>query len=258
MKIALVIDTWFPQIGGGQINAWEISKRIVSKDFQIDIITRNCGKDKLPFQNNLKVVKIGSLQDPNSYISKIKFLYQSFTYVIKNDYDLVHAHAFLPGITAKAISALKKIPSIYTVHGTSLKSGLNSSFKEVIEKVLLTKIKYDKEITVSRDFLRLKNVNKNIVYIANGVDLKKFENVKAKHKNIFPTLLFVGRLHKQKNLEILLESFKTLLLKWPKLKLMIVGNGPLKTKLTNQAKKLNILKSVDFKGEMKGKYQVSK
>ena len=31
MKVAVIIDTWFPFVGGGQINAWEISKRLAKK-----------------------------------------------------------------------------------------------------------------------------------------------------------------------------------------------------------------------------------
>src|SRR3972149_5032131 len=116
MKIAVVIDTWFPVVGGGQINAWEISKRLASKNFQIDIITRNCGNDNLKLPRYLKIIKIGTLQKSDSYFSKIKFILQSLFFVLRRDYDLVHAHAFLPGITSKLLMVLKSIPAVFTVH----------------------------------------------------------------------------------------------------------------------------------------------
>lgn len=252
MKIAILIDTWFPQIGGGQINAWEISKRIAGKNLNIDIITRNCGRDNLTYPKNLKLVKLGKRQSPNSIISKLKFVVDSFFYLNKKDYGLIHAHAFLPGITAKILMIFKKTPAIYTVHGTSIGTGLNSALVEAIENILLTQIKYDKEISVSRDFLKLKNTNKNVIYIPNGVDTNKIENVKVSSKNVFPALLFVGRLHKQKNLKSLFEAIPALIKNWPNLKLYIVGKGEQKTELQNLLKTLNLQRHIVFLGEKKG------
>jgi len=94
MKVAVIIDTWFPLIGGGQINAYEISRRIANKGVKIDIITRNNGKDTISIPNNLKIIKLGQYSGPYDSISKIIFMIRSFIYVYKRNYNLVHAHAF--------------------------------------------------------------------------------------------------------------------------------------------------------------------
>lgn len=248
MKIALIIDTYFPVVGGGQINAYEISKRIASKKTQIDIVTRNCAEESQTLPTGLRVIKLGRHQDPNNYISKIIFMFEAFFYIFGKDYDLIHAHAFLPGITAKLLMLFKSKPTIFTVHGTSIGTNLLNPIAELIEKFILTKIRYTHQITVSRDFLKIKNVNKNISYIPNGVNLQDFEKVKTT-KNKQPTLLFVGRLHRQKNLIVLLKAVKALTGDFPTINLAIVGEGPLKEDLKKEIKSLGIDNNVQFKGE---------
>ena len=246
MKVAIVLDTWFPYIGGGQINAWEIAKRIVKKNIQIDIITRNLGKDKLKHPQNLKVIKLGSKTKPFDAISKILFTFNTFFYLINSNYDLVHGHAFLPGLSIKATQIFKRVPTVFTVHGTFIGTRLNSSLTRALEKLILTKLKYSKQITVSRDFYNVPNVNKNIAFISNGVDIKKFDEVKVKKRDI-PTVIFVGRLHIQKNLEKLVEAIS---LFKRNIQLIIVGSGPQEEKLKKLVKKLNLESKVKFLGQV--------
>src|SRR3990167_10374147 len=162
MKIAVIIDTWFPAIGGGQINAWEISRRIAKLGHQVDIITRNNGNDNLPQAKNLYIYKLGKRSDANNTLSRIYFLPKAFLFATGRNYDVIHAHAFLPGIVARLLMVFKGIPSIFTVHGTSINTNLNNHLSKWLEKFILTQILYSAQITVSRDFQKLKNINKNV------------------------------------------------------------------------------------------------
>lgn len=251
MKIAVVIDTWLPYLGGGQINAWEISKRIAKKGIVVDIITRDNGPAGQKNLKNLKVIKLGSQAKPFDTISRLVYLVRSFFYLYSHDYDLIHAHAYLPGIVARLIMVTKGIPAIFTVHGTSLGTKLLSPFQRLIEKFILTQILYSAQITVSRDFLNFKNINKQIFYIPNGASVADFDRVKsAKFKD--PTLIFVGRLHPQKNLFNLIRAVKKVLEDFPNIKLQIVGSGPQKLNLAKEVKNLKLAKSINFATEVTG------
>ena len=248
MKIAVIIDTWFPHIGGGQINAYETSKRLAQKGVNVDIITRNNGKDNLTQIKNLKVIKLGSFKKPHDLISQIIFCLRSYFFVLKRDYDLVHAHAFWPGITARLLMITKGLSAIFTIHGTSIGTNLLNPLARTIERFILTEILYSAQITVSRDFLTLKNINRKIFYIPNGVDLKKFTNyekVKSKER----TLLFVGRLHPQKNLPNLIKSISIIKRQMP-LKLIIAGDGPQKQELKKLIKNELLADTVEMIGEV--------
>lgn len=245
MKVAVLIDTWFPFVGGGQINAWEISRRIARNGTQVDLITRNCGSDNLKKTPNLAVIKLGRKTLRSDDFARVKYLINSFFYVHKHDYDLVVAHAYLPGLVAKALMLTKKIPAVFVVHGTSIGTNLNSGLKSLLERIILTKIKYSAQITVSRDFLKIKNVNQKIVYIPNGVDIKLFSKTTAVSKK---QLLSVARLHPQKNLINLIRAFKKISNELPEYTLIIAGDGPQRKELENVIKELKLSEKVKLMG----------
>lgn len=248
LKVAVVIDTWFPLVGGGQINAYEISKAIAAKGHAVDIITRDNGKDNLNLPKNLHVYKLGGYKKPYDTISKILFLIKSFKFIYRKDYDIVHVHAFLPGITAMMLGFFKRTPTVFGVHGTSIGTNITNPFKGWLEKLILTKIRYTSQITVSRDFQKLKNVNSKIFYVSNGVDVGVFEKVKTTKFNN-PTLIFVGRLHFEKNLENLIKAIFEAKKEIPDIKLLIVGSGPEEKALKNLVKKLHLKKSIIIVGQ---------
>ncbi len=251
MKVAVIIDTWFPFIGGGQINAWEISKNLSSRGVKIDIITRNNGRYKDIKVKNLRVIKLGKETSAGNSVSKILFTLKALLFLYKSDYDLVHAHAFLPGIIARLVMVLKGTPAIFTVHGTSLNSNLNGKLSKIIEKFILTQILYSAQITVSRDFLEIKNINKKIVYIPNAVDIGHFKKISSL-KYIKPTIICVGRLHPQKNLETLIKSVLKIKKEIQNINLLIVGIGIEEIKLRKIVKDLGLSKNIEFLGQVTG------
>lgn len=252
MKVAVIIDTWFPYLGGGQINAYEISKRLAKLGTEIEIITRDNGKENLRLTKNLKITKLGGYAKPLEILSRITFLVKVYFYVSKQNFDLVHAHAFIPGIIARFLMITRGIPAIFTVHGTSINTNLLNPLARLIEKFILIEILYSAQITVSQDFLKLKNINKNIIYIPNGVNIKNSDKINPKKfKN--PTLIFVGRLHPQKNLTTLLQCINTLKQKFPLVQLLIVGDGEEKGKLKTLIKNLGLTKNIKLLGEIRGK-----
>ena len=97
----------------------------------------------------------------------------------------------------------------------------------VLERWLLTSIRYTHQISVTKSFLQYPNVNKNISFINNGVDISVFNKVKIK-KNKKITLLYVGRDHPTKGLDVLRAAFTLAKNHYPHIKLQIV------TKLTGQ------------------------
>lgn len=251
MKVAVIIDTWFPYLGGGQINAWEISKRLAKLGVEMDIITRNNGKDNLKKYKNLQVYKLGSKSNPQNLFSKILYTIRSFFFLYKKNYDLIHIHAFLPGLLSPVIWFFLKKPTVFTVHGTSIGTNLNNVISQSIEKFILTKIKYNAQITVSQDFLEIKNVNRKLVHIPNGVNIKPFDKIRAA-KLKRPTLIFVGRLHPQKNLKNLIYAIDVVKIKIPNVLLAIVGEGTLKLDLQKYVLELKVENNVKFIGQKEG------
>lgn len=248
-KVAVIADTWFPFIGGGQVSTYEIHKRI-KKGLMIDIVTPNNGSDRHFYPKNVKQVKIGPYTKPTlSFLPRIIYLIRLFSYLKSSDYSLIVIHPFFPAIPAKLINILKKTPIVMTVHGTSMSAKKDTWWKVFLQKIILTKIKYNAEISVSRDFLEFPNVNKKIYYIPNGVDIRPFDKIEPNKKSQ-PQILLVGRLHYQKNICNLIKAFQEVLAFYPGAKLTIVGEGPQKIKLLNVLKNIGLSKFVIFKGQV--------
>jgi len=87
-----------------------------------------------------------------------------------------------------------------------------------------------------------------------GLDLNIFKP--KKHKFNYE-LLFVGRLIKQKGIQNILSCLPNLIVKYPKLKLIIVGDGPYKHELIKIINKLSLNKHIFFAGEVTGEKLIS-
>jgi len=237
MVIAVLIDAWLPFFGGGQKNIIDL------KDF----ITKN----------NKKKYKIRIFHGFSAniffrvfwtFLVTPQLLFYNF---FKEKIDIIDARPFLAGIPAKIVSLLLGIPVIYTVNGCASLDLNKYGLKAYIEKLLLTKIKYTRQVSDSRHFLKYKNINKNILIIPNGVDVKKFDEISSKKGKIF-TLISVGRLTKIKGQENLLKAIKKIINKKIHIKLKIVGRGEDEIKLKEYVDKNNLSFYVSFLGQITG------
>ena len=200
---------------------------------------------------NVNIYKLGSQSAITDNFARITFLIKVFIFIYKKDYDILHPYVYLPAFTAKIIMILKKKPVVLSIFGTSINSDLTGSFRKLIEKIILLKIKYTAQITDSRNFLKLKNVNKTVVYIPHGVNLELFNKVKGNKYSRF-TILTVARLHPQKNLENLIRAFAKVKNKISYPQLYIVGDGPEKQNLKALINELDLDKDVKLLGVISG------
>jgi len=106
----------------------------------------------------------------------------------------------------------------------------------------------------AEQFIKLFKISKEkIKIIPEGVDLEKFNrNINASDINEKlgneRKILFVGNLHPNKGVHFLIKSFALVKSKINDVKLVIVGDGPLKHYLINLTKRLNLEKDVIFTG----------
>lgn len=244
LKILVLIDAWFPHYGGGQIHVWQLSKRIADMDHQVTILTRNLGRWKKQYKN-IKVVRIGFFKQFHNIFGRIEYLIFALFYSLSHRYDVLHAHAFSPGLIIPIIKIFKKQPNVFTVHGKGYKIAGFGAGGKLLEELVIYKIPYDLEITVAKSTLTKKTSAKKVITIPNGVDIGNFKDAQ-KNRNRIKNILYIGRLSYEKGADLLIEAFKNL--KEPGLNLKIVGAGQELKKLKKLAKKPNI----QFQGELHG------
>lgn len=84
--------------------------------------------------------------------------------------------------------------------------------------------------------------------VPNGIDLEKIDGIEP--SELKSDLIFVGRLVRDKNLELALNAVAELVGDFPDLKFFVVGDGPERKKLEKLAFKRGIQKNVTFFGKL--------
>ena len=112
----------------------------------------------------------------------------------------------------------------------------------------------------TENLLRQYGVEAPIEIIPSGMDLRRFaperhsllEREATREECGVPegkrVLLYIGRLAKEKNMEKILRVFPALVRRCPDVQLVIIGEGPLKQTLWNQARELGVENSVSIVG----------
>ncbi|MHA1402955.1 MAG: glycosyltransferase family 4 protein [Candidatus Helarchaeota archaeon] len=179
--------------------------------------------------------------------------------------DVIHAHWVLPsGFIAGILSRIFRIPAIVTAHGRSIYLNPQVGFivpQKRYARILLEMsfLNLKKIVAVSRDaiFHALQRGAKQdrCVVIYNGTDEQLFNpdvsgmNVKSKWglKKDF-ALVAVRKFYKRKGLQYLIQALPGVIDEIPDVKLILLGDGPLKKTLERQVKELNISNHVIFTG----------
>jgi glycosyltransferase involved in cell wall biosynthesis len=220
--------------GGAYTHVVELIKTI---DADIVIITGNTRKIGYQKENGKLYYHIPLLKS----IWDIFFInppgsYQILEKLLKErKVDIVHFHSplftFLYGLIRK-----KKFPLIMTAHyllDVELNKGIGVIYNTFIRKMTLFISKnVDKIICVNEDYIptfKAWGVDpEKLIYIPNGVDTKRFSPGKSRVKNKFlnqKIIVYFGRLHYQKNVDLLIKSFKFVKEKVSNVKLVVIGTG---------------------------------
>jgi len=282
MKIAFVYDAIYPWVkGGAEMRIHELGKRLSARGYEIHIFGIKWweGEDTIKYEGmNLHgVCKARSL-----YVNGRRSISEAFVFAVKlfpalrrEKFDLIDVSVFpyFSCFTVKAISFLKKTPSVFTWHEVwgdywYEYLGKNKGFFGLIIEKMVSKVS-ENNIAVS-DWTRkrletLTTPEKKIAIIPNGIDLKRISDIEpeaswasagAKKKTY--DVIFVGRLIKEKNVDVLIKALTLLKPTFPQIKCCVVGDGPEKNSLVELAKKMGVYENIEFAGFQEYKALIGK
>lgn len=177
----------------------------------------------------------------------------------KSKADIVHTHGYFASVIGRAAAKIAGVPIvIHHMHSTYWEYRKKHIFFERLLSLLTQKVVCCSKAVENFVTGHLKiNPSKTIV-IYNGADEEKFistENSALKERlGIQTTEAVVGTvssLYRHKGHEYLLQAVPLVLDVFPSTKFLIVGDGPLRKKLEDQAKGLNIEAHLVFTGRRK-------
>lgn len=192
--------------------------------------------------------------------------------------DIVHTQSeFSLGLFGKIISRKYDIPFIHTYHTMwedyihyiiPIKGGRNiytKRFARTFSKNFATKAECI--ITPSKKTekylkYKCKIKNKPMYVIPTGIDIVPFDrkNFTDEQRNKLKSslginqndkvILFLGRIAQEKSIDVIMDNMPIVFKSLPNTKFLIVGDGPSKDELQEQAKKLKIADKVIFTGKI--------
>jgi len=176
----------------------------------------------------------------------------------KERINIVHTHMFRANLWGRLAALFAGVPVIIsTEHGLNpWKNFIHITINRILASFttqIITVSNVGRKIRIQREGIN----PKKLITIHNCVELHRFDEVTNAYNNIRqefgigldePVVGFVGRLQEVKAVRYLIESFVELRTIIPTVKLLIVGDGPLKASLQDYAQELGLSEQVIFAG----------
>lgn len=275
MKIGLFTDTYSPDINGVVTSILALKKILEANNHQVYVVTNH--DDVLKSEYKDQILKLPGLKLDFLYGYKLTNPIQIKAAKKIKDWnlDIIHVHQeFGVGIFGRIVANAYDIPLVSTYH-TKYEDYTHYinyfKFKSVDNIGKKTVAKISKNINKksniviapslkTKEMLIKYGLNNRIEIIPTGIDLDKFkyENIDLNElskvrsevniKDDESVFIYLGRIAKEKSIDVIIQAFKHLKNKNIKAKLIIVGGGPELESLKNLTKDLDLNDKVYFTG----------
>ena len=238
MKILHVAHFFYPCLSaGGVVNAsYQIASK-QGKDDDVKVISSDSCKERLKFPNGRYDVDVDGIKvDYFRNLSngfKLKTMLDTplaAPFKIRKDikdYDIVHIHEHRQtlAILASYFARKNNIPYVVQAHGSVLPFFQKEGLKNLFDKAFGFKILHNASCVFAltevekEQYLKMGVDEDKIEIVPLGINLEEYENLPAygKFRSKFnigendKLILFVGRIHEIKGLDLLLDAFNDLI-----------------------------------------------
>lgn len=267
MKILQVISYFNPKFGGDVNVVFNLSKHLAKKGHEVTILTTDFDFD-IKYANVIRYEDVKVIPF-HCMLNWGLFLYSpSMKSWIKENikrFDIVHMHNFRSYQNSVIYYYARKynVQYILQAHGSVLPFFSKIRLKKMYDfiwgyKILKNASKCIALTKTEEEKYKKMGVKPNkIEIVPNGIDLHDYENLpkkgtfrkKYRINDNEKIVLYVGRLHESKGIDLLVRSFSDILKKLSNIRLVIVGpDEGFKSKLIELTEILDIKDKVLFSG----------
>ena len=241
MNILQVIPYFTPKRGGDVNVCYNLSKQLVKRGHEVTIITTDFEFD----EKSAKILEeVGVKVIPSHCIANIKMflISPSMKRWLKNNiknFDTIHMHDFrsYQNIIIRRYAKRRGIPYVLQAHGSVLPFFQKQRLKEIFDLFFGYGILMDASKIIALTRTEVEQYKKmgvdedKIEIVSNGLDLSEYSNLPAKGefrrkysiRDNEKMVLYVGRLHKNKGIDLLVKAFADLSKKLNNVRLVLVG-----------------------------------
>jgi phosphatidylinositol alpha-mannosyltransferase len=251
-KIAIVTPYYYPLYGGVQEYVYHLKKEYKKMGYYVRVITGKFKNEPSKDENEVLRMGLGFPIKINGSVGRIIVIRrgEKVKQTLNNyNFDIIHLQEpFVPFLSHDVIKYSKAV-NVATFHA-NFETNFFYKLGEAFLLPLWNKLSGRIAVSPSAKSSITKYFTGPIEIIPNGVDTSRFSSHAKKLEKFNDgklNILFTGRIEKRKGLIYLLHAYKLLKEKYPEIRLIAVGKGPL---LKDHIKyvKDNGLKDVHFEG----------
>jgi len=250
LNIGMFTDTYMPQINGVATSINILARTLEEMGHTVHIITINKALKTTYEDNILRIPGVKVLKGTDYKLANILISDKTERIIEEMHLDVIHTHTeFSLGLLGTYISRKYNIPQVHTYHTmyddcmhyvTNFKPFqrlgieiLKKYIREFTEECQTIVVPTDKTKEVLIDY----KVDTDIKIIPTGIDFGQF-SIDEDHSRITEikdelsiatddfVVLNIGRLSKEKNTGSIVEAVKKLIPNNPRIKLVVIGDGP--------------------------------
>jgi glycosyltransferase involved in cell wall biosynthesis len=192
-----------------------------------------------------------------------KSVYHILNILKKNKVDYIHSQGSRADFFSRIAGSIAGVPYIVCTIAAPVEKFDTSVFRKSIYRFFdyLTESSVNRFIVVSDSLEKLLTIKRGIstervVKIHNGIELHRYQpdctsgklRINLGISQDVPLIGYIGRINRSKGIEYLIEAAKKIFMLNPGVRLLIVGEGPIKNELILKCKNLGIINNVIFTG----------
>jgi len=268
LRILMVVRLFFPWIGGTERQALKLAKELMREGVKVQVLTGRWtrgtagretieGVDVIRNHTLWEFFGMKGARKLGGYLYMLTLIWHLWRR--RNTYDVIHVHALNYHTFAAVLAGRwlgRPVVTKLANSGSASDIGKMRNGQQLALSHLMIPIalRSDRFVALNQavvhELAAVGVPTARIVRIPNGVETRR-GNVKRTYPLHNPVrLMYVGRLHEQKGVDVLLRSFGELRRLRPgeRLSLRLVGEGPARAKLLAIARQLDISRDVEFVG----------
>ena len=259
MRIAFVYDAVYPYTkGGGEKRVYALSRELVSLGHEVHIFCLKFwkGEDTISregifFHGVCPPYVFYAKSGRRSILGPVRFAAMLTPPLLKEKrFDVIDCQSFpyFPIFSCRIASQIKSSKLFVTWYefwgdywyryvGWPL-----GFFGKIAEALALS---ISPNIIAISEFTRRRLKKRNLHVVPSGVDYRQIKEIRPLKKKF--DVMFVGRLIKEKNVDLLLRAVASMSVRYPRIKCCIIGDGPEKPRILELVSSLGIKRNVEFR-----------
>ncbi|MHB1324999.1 MAG: glycosyltransferase family 4 protein [Thermoleophilia bacterium] len=253
MKILQVVRQYLPSTGGMETYVSSLCRQLVERDHRTDVATLDyLFKTNEPLPHYSKAEGIDVIRLPSAGTARYFFAPRLMELVPR--YDLIHVHGV--DFFVDMLGSCKKLhgrPVVLSTHGGFFHTPWLPTFKlayfHSVSRLALRGV--DRVIASSpKDEALFSQVSRRVTLVENGIDYATFAKVVKQTGPAGETLVFIGRISRNKRVDRLLDTLALVRQQRPGVSLKVVGPDweGLRAGLERRALDLGLSDAVEFTG----------